>query len=211
MRRFEIGVGALLLFAAPAACSSVFAFSGIFTEDDNLRLISYSVQNTAEVTIFTTSFANGGFAPLLTLFDANGNFLFSDSGLADNDCVHNGVDAATGACYDSRLSWNSVAGAKYLVALTEYDNFAVGPTLADGFSEQGNGNFTAKPPFNPVIPGASFLLPGPTQRTSRWALTLTSADSTLFASTVFEPGTTILCLAGMALIAGWKRASKQRN
>lgn len=200
-----------MLCAVPAACSGLFNFSGTFTEDDNVRVFPYSVQNTSEVTAFTTSFATGGFAPLLSLFDASGAFLFSDSGLADNDCVNNAVDGATGACYDSRLSWNSVSGKTYLLVLTEYDNFAIGPTFSDGFTEMGAGNFTANPPFNPPIPGGSFLLPGPTQRTDQWALEVTSADSTLVAAQVPEPGGTVLFLLGAALIASWKRAQKQRS
>ena len=79
--------------------------------------------------MFTTSFATGGFAPLLALFDGTGSLLFADSGIADNNCVLNGVDPATGDCYDSRLSWNSIGGAPYIIALTEYDNFALGPTI----------------------------------------------------------------------------------
>lgn len=190
-------------------------FNGTFTTDDQVELFTYSVQNTAVVNIFTTSFASGGFAPLLSLFDGSGNLVFSDNGLADNDCINNGTDPGTGNCYDSRMSWNSVAGETYTVALTEYDNFAVGPTLADGFFEAGNGDFTAQPPFNIPGIGTAFLLPSASiaadQRTGDWALTLESTEPTLASpagSTVPEPSMGLLCLAGFALVVGRKRFLK---
>ena len=157
--------------------------------------------------MFTTSFATGGFAPLLALFDGTGSLLFADSGIADNNCVLNGVDPATGDCYDSRLSWNSIGGAPYIIALTEYDNFALGPTINDGFLEQGNGNFTAAPPFNNPVPGGSFLLPGDIQRTANWSLNFQSADPSLTAIqlTVPEASTAALCLGGFLLLAGFRR------
>jgi hypothetical protein len=170
------------LVAAPAGFSATIMFSGALAADDSVQTFLYSVQNTSLVTIDTTSFATGGFAPILSVFDNTGALQFYNVGPATNDCVNNAKDPATGACWDARLTWNSVAGVQYIVTLTEDDNLPLGPTLADGFFEQGNGNFTAKPPFNPPVPGGMFLLSGPIQRTGNWAVTFQSADPTLTAS-----------------------------
>jgi len=203
-------LGLLLAGVSPGLAATIFNFSGAFSTDDFVQGFHYSVQNTGQVDIFTTSFATGGFAPILSLFDDAGNLQFYNVGSQTNDCVNNGTDAATGACWDARLSWNSVTGTQYLITLTEDDNLPLGPTLADGFLEGGNGNFTAQPPFNPTVPGGSFLLPGLVQRTGDWALTIQSAEPTLSASEVPEPSTAALFLTGVGLVAFWRRTKKNR-
>jgi hypothetical protein len=191
------------------SAATVFNFSGTLPQDDAHQLFVYTVQNTGVVDVFTTSFATGGFAPILSVFDNLGNFQFDNVGSQTNDCVNNGTDPATNSCWDARLSFNSVAGTQYTVVLTEDDNVPLGPTLLDGFKEDGNGNFTAKPPFNPVVPGGSFLLNGPIQRTADWAVTFSSAEPTLTASQVVpEPSTYALFLSGAGLLALWRRSRK---
>jgi hypothetical protein len=88
---------------------------------------------------------------------------------------------------------------QYQVALTEYDNFARQPTIEDGFTEQGNGNFTAGPPFNNPGAGTAFLLPGGEQRSSAWSVSFDSEETSLTASAVPEPAT--LVLTSLALLA----------
>lgn len=206
-----IGILALALAAAsPGFCGTVFNFSGTFTADDNLQFFQYTVQNNGPVNVFTTSFATGGFAPVLSIFDASGILQASNVGSQTNDCVNNATDPATGSCWDARVALlNSLAGTQYLIALTEDDNLPLGPTLLDGFFEQGNGNFTAAPPFNPIVPGGAFLLSGPIQRTADWAVTIQGADA---AAAIPEPSTFGLLLAGAGCIAFYKRAqSKTRH
>jgi hypothetical protein len=202
--------GLLLAVVFPGISATVFNFSGTFTTDDFVQGFHYTVQNTGQVEVFTTSFATGGFAPILSLFDDAGNLQFYNVGSQTNDCANNGTDPATGACWDARLSWNSLAGTQYLIALTEDDNLPKGPTLLDGFFEQGNGNFTAAPPFNIPVPGGSFLLTGPVQRTGDWAVTIQAADPTLSASQIPEPSTAALFLTGAGLVAFWRRTKKNR-
>jgi hypothetical protein len=43
--------------------------------------------------------------------------------------------------YDACLT--ALLAGDYTVALSQYDNFATGPNLSDGFSLEGAGNFTA--------------------------------------------------------------------
>src|SRR4051812_48880370 len=137
--KFRITAAALLLWGAPAFASTVYNFSGTFSADDNMVLFTYTVQNLSQVDIFTTSYATGGFSPVITVFDSTGLFQFEDQGISR----------------DASLSWVSNPGEQYLVVLTEYDNVSFGPLshFSDGFTEQGQGNFTARPPFNPPLPG----------------------------------------------------------
>src|SRR5579872_5095089 len=77
--------GCLVLFAvaAPLAAGS-FSFTGVFTEDDDQAVFSFSVPAQEIVTMQTRSYAggtnaagtvidSGGFDPVLTLFDDGGN------------------------------------------------------------------------------------------------------------------------------------------
>jgi hypothetical protein len=202
---------ALLAVASSGYSATVFNFNGTFTADDDIQQFVYTVLNTGPVDVFTTSFANGGFAPVLSLFDNLGVLQTYNVGSQTNDCVNNGQDPVTLGCWDARLSLNSVAGTQYLIILTQDDNIPLGTTLLDGFSEQGNGNFTAKPPFNNPVPGGKFLLSGPIQRTGDWALTIQSADPTLTAGQVPEPSTTALLLTGGGLLALWRRTRKSNR
>src|SRR4051794_956637 len=104
--RLRITSIALLVCGMPAFAGTVFTFSGSFSSDDNLRLFTYSVQNQAQVDIFTTSYVSGGFSPVLTLFDATGLFQNESRGLSG----------------DASLSWISQPGEQYLIVLSQYDN-----------------------------------------------------------------------------------------
>jgi hypothetical protein len=194
---FAVG---LMFVNAVVGFGATVSFSGNFKVDDDVQLFNYSVPNTALVTIGTTSYAVGGFQTILTLFDAAGNFLFDNTGY--------------GTATDASITWNSLGGQQFIVALTQYDNFAFQPTLADGFTEQGNLNFTAELPFNNPIPGGQFLLPGGEQRTSAWTVQFSSTE-TLTASQVGaavpEPAAIFLTAAGLLACCGFGRRKAIRN
>jgi len=192
--RYGLGIVSLLFAAAFNGQAGVITFQGTFSVDDEVQLFSYRVPTTGSVTVSTTSYATGGFQTILSLFDASHNFLFDNSGY--------------GSATDASITWNSVADELFIVALTEYDNFAVQPMLEDGFSQQGNGNFTADAPFNNPTPGGSFLLPGGEQRTSSWAVEFSSADPELEATALPEPSTFGLFLGGAAALSYWRRRRK---
>jgi hypothetical protein len=189
MRQIIKGIAILLLCSAWASASIIVTVNGSFTHDDDMMLFHYFVANTGPVEVSTTSYAGGGFQTILSLFDDSGNFLFDNTGY--------------GTASDADLSWNSVAGVEYLVVLTEYDNFAFGPTFSDGFQEQGNGDFTSGPPFAPAT-GTPFHLPSGEQRTADWSVTFQSADAQGLV-VIPEPATWGLGAAGVALLAAYKR------
>lgn len=173
-------------FLVSAASATTINFSGNLAHDNEKIVFQYSVQNQGPVSVATTSFALGGFIPVLSLFDSSGNFLFLDSGYANNT--------------DASLNWVSDAAVDYTVVLTEYDNFPNGLLLSDGFTEQENGDFTT------ALSG----FPGPFRDplgdllTGDWAVTFSSADPTLVAS-VPEPGAAVLAGGGLFLLLLRKR------
>jgi hypothetical protein len=163
----------LALLAFSAAAFADISYTGAFQADDDKFLTDFTLVSAMQITIRTWSFAGGtnaagdviapgGFAPVLSLFDSAGNLLLLDSGgVAPGGCGPRSIDAATGFCLDAYINAFLSAGA-YTTVLTQWDNTPNGPTLADGFLEDGNGNFTGGPFL--LNAGAGF------QRTGNWAL-----------------------------------------
>ncbi len=205
-----------LVFAAAAAlisvaCSSTaraadFSFSGAFTSDDNVALFSFAVADgpVSLVTVRTSSYATGGFDPVLSVFRGNGLLL------ADNDDVNLGIpasvvpaDPTTGQRSDSFLEIDLVPGV-YTLALTQYDNFAAGPNLSNGFLRAGQNNFTGGPFVQSVQqPGGSFVN---YQRTGNYAVQILNVQG---ANAIPEPGTLALAALGLPLLAG--RIARRRR
>lgn len=208
MLRHWFGIGVLLACAAQSQAATVIPVTGSFVFDDDIATFIYKVQNPGQVNIYTTSFATGGFATIISVFDVAGNLVNANDGASTNDCGFHGTDSVLGTCYDAFTSWVSDPGVAYTVVLTQYDNSSAdGSTLASGFRQQGTGNFTGMSPFNPDIGGA-FWLPGPFQRNSNWTIVFQAEDATGLVL-VPEPSSGLLLLAGVSLVA-WKRIRKSR-
>jgi len=155
-----------LLLATSVEASTIL--SGLFTQDDQVQWFSLSSANTSTLTVVSTGYQSGGFDPILSLFSGGPGSGFGGLLLA----------VAT----DSIPLSLSLPSGTYALALTQYDNFAIGPTGADGFSRDGQGNFT---PSLSGFPGVKFLDQGGSQRTGNWTLTFDGAN----VQAVPEPGT----------------------
>ena len=138
---------ALAIAVSQTAGAASFSFSGNFSEDDSVQLLTLSVASTSAVTFKTYSYAGGtdaagaripegGFDPVLSLFNSSGSLVRSND---DGTCAQVGMDSVSGQCFDSYLRV-SLAPGSYTLALTEYDNEPLGPALANGFDHQGKGN-----------------------------------------------------------------------
>jgi len=140
------GAAASLLIATQAQAAAV-SLSGSFTRDDEVRLLAFSTVATGLVTIETFSYAGGsnaagvavapgGFDPVFALFSSDGTLLgYGDDGASRTDPV-------SGGAFDAWLAITLTAGS-YFVAISQFDNFAIGPNYAAGFLETGNSTFTA--------------------------------------------------------------------
>jgi PEP-CTERM motif len=194
-----------------------FSFVGTFNQDDNVQLFNFTANGSSLVTLRSYSYAGGtqangnavlagGFDPILALFDASGN-LVHDQDDAEDDGNVVPADPVTGRHFDVLFDQVLTAGA-YTVAISEFNNFAVGPALSNGFSRQGQGNFTG---VDCSVAGGSFLDTGfddCNQRTNAWAFDVLNVESAA-AVTVPEPSTAALLslvLAGFWFV-GWRQGS----
>lgn len=201
---------AVILSCKLAPGAAIVSTTGTFTQDDNQVFFNFTLLTPDTITMQTFSFAGGtnvnglvippgGFAPVLSLFSGTApqNLLATDSGgTPPSGCGVRNIDPVTGFCLDAYLNLSLGVGS-YILALTEFDNTPIGPTLADGFLQQGTGNFTGGPFF--LNAGAGF------QRNGNWAVDITN---TAPPSAVPEPSTVAQIVFGLsifALASAWRK------
>jgi len=199
----------LFMAAASSAFGSI-SYTGAFNFDDDAQLITFNLAAPTNVTFLTLSYAGGvnaqgqiiprgGFDPVLSLFtgssDPNGLLIGLNN---DGGCGNVGTDSVTGACWDSYFQALLPIGS-YTLVLTQSDNSAVGPTLGDGFSRTGQGNFTG--PTFLGSPG-SFIDANPNQRNGNWAVDILNV-----AAPVPEPASIGFAALGLFVILS-RRFSK---
>lgn len=181
------------------------SFTGTFSQDDDVQLFTFVVGASSDVTLITYSYAggtnaagtvisDGGFDPILALFDSTGALIAEND---DGFFPDVAIDPTTGEVLDAFLQATLTPGT-YTVSITQYDNFALGPNLVDGFDMQGAGNFTGRR-FGPGS-GAFFDFFG-AQRTNAWAFDILNVQD---ASAVPEPSTLALVSIGVVALFGYR-------
>ena len=209
--------GIFLIIGSSLASADTFNFNGSFTQDDNQASFLMILNSPQVVTIETTSYASGGFAPVLSIF-GDPSFGPGDPGLLGTNsggspCGVRSTNATTGLCLDALLGFDSVlstdplgtlAAGSYLVVLTEQDNTPNGPDLNSGFALDGQGNFTAIPGVN----NGPFVDPSNPNNTDtgNFALQFQNVDSV---TAVPEPSTFLLFLTGVGVCAAIRRRRTQ--
>ncbi len=184
------------MFCSVITNAFAFSFTGNLTNDNEVQLFNFTTSSLSDVTLRTWSYAggtnangdlisSGGFDPVISLFDDLGDFIDEN-----DDGIDVSPDPISDNPYDSLITINLGVG-DYTVAIMQYPIFAVGPTLADGFSDSG----------------LSF-----DERTSSWALDIEGVDTAILSSTVTAiPVPAAMWLFGsgvVGLIGVTKRSSK---
>lgn len=201
-RTARAGAAAVVLLSvltARATRADDFSASGTFVADNQAARFAFTVSDpAAPVTLRTFGYGGGtnsngasinagGFDPVLSLFGSDFQVIgYHDDGTAGTVPS----DPSTGIAADA--AWQlSLPSGSYFVALSQYDNFAAGPSMSDGFL-YSDPNFTSQYGTS----GSRFLDSSGNQRNGAWAFDITGAVN---AAAVPEPGTVTVLLAGMAL------------
>jgi hypothetical protein len=180
-------MGMVFILSVGQAAAMNFSFTGSFTTADDQQFFNFSVTSPSTVTLETLSYAggtnaagdsipDGGFDPILSLFDSGGNLvaLFDDGGLNS--------DPNTSAKFDARLVISPLLAGNYTLVLTQFANFPVGVTLADGFTGSG------------IIGPPHFIDFSSNVRNGAWAVDILNVD----AASVPEPAS--IALLGLGLV-----------
>jgi hypothetical protein len=202
----------LFVVASATLQGSSFSFQGSFGSDDQLQLFNFSISSNTSVTLISFGYGGGtnaaaavipkgGFDTLFTLFQADG----TQVGSFDDDpgCAH--TNSNHGACLDAYFNGPLQAGS-YQLALTQSGNDPIG-NLADGFTEQGQGNFTA----NNCSPSHPFCDTFGNPNDGHWAIDISGVNSAS-ESGVPEPFSIGLSACGLALLGIiYRRRMPQSN
>jgi hypothetical protein len=204
-QRICVGVaGALLLLGASRAASAATTnLTGMFSADNDIAWVDFSLTKDTLFSASTTSFGTGGFAPVLSLFlmDASKSLLGVVSG-SSNSCGAPGAGAPSGGlCWDAFFSTDIGAG-NYRLVISQDGNTPNGASLADGFSESSSPHYTG---INYLGDSSlTFVNFDRTQRNGSYAVNLNVA------ATVPEPASAGMLLLGLVGVAGMAYRKKNQ-
>ncbi len=192
----------LLLLAASSLSSATFSVQGTFVSDDQIQLFNFSIASSATVSLISwgsgggtngggTVIPVGGFDTYFGLYTGSG-FQIATNG---DSCA--GPAKTNGACLDAFLSVALPAG-NYMLSLTQTGNAAAGD-LIDGFTQQGQGNYTANSGCNAFCDSLGVGSNG------KWAVDIAGVTSASQPNAVPEPFSILLAGGGLLLLAIRKR------
>ncbi|NOZ52244.1 MAG: PEP-CTERM sorting domain-containing protein [Gammaproteobacteria bacterium] len=191
-----------------------FDFNGNFTNDNDIELLNFTVGTNSNITIFSSSWNEGGFDPILAIWDASTGTRIAeqDDGNLTGSATSNNVSYNYDV-WDSFFEVFLTAG-NYIASIGQFDNFAVGNNLSDGFLFDADPNFTASFGCSNGIFCGDLSPPSFTNdnRTSNWRfhiLNVAGANITPGPGTVIVPEPSTLAILGLGLAGiGFSRKKK---
>lgn len=151
-----------------------YDFEGMFSVDNEVHYFPFSVSSPRVVTVFSSSWIEGGFDPVITLWSmpAGDKITQQDQAGLGGTATSNGTSYNYGDL-DVFLPILLQPG-QYLVTLSQYDNFSWSSYLGDGFYFDADPTFTQFFGSQPYFNGAE----SPTDaRTGAYRLHLLNADA----------------------------------
>jgi hypothetical protein len=196
------GMLALAAFATGAQANDL-SFTGMFHHDNDVQRFTFTVSSTSDVTLRSWSYAGGvnaqgdtiargGFDPILSLFDSTGALIYEQD---DAGCSNVAADAVTSRCYDVKYTNNLTAGT-YTVTVQQFNNFAAGLNLADGFVHDGLADLNFRNGFVDVAGD---------KRDAHWAFDILNVDTVVVTPPANVPEPAALALVGIGALGLLRR------
>jgi hypothetical protein len=122
-------LASLFLFSFSSAKASLISFDGNIASHNDVIIIEFSLfSDTTDVRVWTDSFLSGlNFDPITALWTAAGDLIE----LNDDD---DSIDPVSQTFFDSGFYLPTLDAGDYLFTIATYPNFAVGSTIAGGFT-----------------------------------------------------------------------------
>ena len=189
---------ALLVLGSPSVMAANLSFTGSFSSDNEVKFLDFSIATDSTAVIINTLslnggtnaagnlIAGGGFDPYLALFDkSTGDWIF------DTLNKNNGDEAVISNT--STNPYGTLLAGEYRLALTQFDNIALG-NLSDGFAADLGLMSVGLSPFTLNGGGGS----------GHWAVDILNVDAPQ-TSVVPLPDSFTLMLIGMVALASITR------
>ncbi len=204
MKKLALTALSIASLSLPAAATD-FDFFGSFTKDDDVARFYFSVGSASTVTVFSSSWDDGGFDPILAIWDSAGDLLYQqdDGGLTGSE-TSNAVSYDYGV-WDSYYTVSLPAGS-YSATIAQFDNFfdhGVGANISLGFRHSGNPNFTFDEGYG-TAPFFNGVQSSTDTRTGTFAFHILNVDSA--SGGVVPDASSSLALLSLAFAGlGWAR------
>lgn len=188
-RAAALSLGLALAAVTPLAHADSFAQTGTFAGDDSVYTLNINNTGFQTYSFMTSSYAAGGFVPVLTLFNSNGQIL-------DNN----------GSGSSEAMLTDTLSAGSYFLTLSEFPNFVANGSNVDPNNIAAGYQFYGDPTITGELyngQSISFIddITGQ-QRTSSYALTGSSVAATP------EPASWLLVLPPAAVLAYMSRRRK---
>jgi len=187
------------------------AFTTTFDNDNDVQFIDFTIDTARNITLFSSSWDDGGFDPIMGLWDANGTLIQQQDDIGyTGSLFSNGVEYDYGVWDSNFTEW--LDAGSYTVSIAQYNNFSNSSYLGDGFLHDGlgNENFTAQ--FgcsNGSFCGVSDFNDN---RENYGTFHILGADSVSISQNIPEPGTVVGLLAvGLGGTVLRRRQEKSKN
>jgi hypothetical protein len=193
-----LALGFSVVAMGNVASATDFDFSGALQAHNDVLLVNFTTNTDTTVTLFSSSWDDGGFDPMLGLWDSTGSLItWQDDGHNIGSTLSNSVSYDHGD-WDSYYSQFLTAGT-YTVSLSTFFNTPNGSNLSDGFA------YDSQTP----IAFASWDQPMSGIRTGDYEFHVLNVDTASSNQPVPEPATMLLFGTGLASLVGARLRRKK--